>query len=259
MKNKDTNRLGEIRQMNCGDYAKIVEYNKYKDIVVEFQDNYKVRVHTTYYNFLRGQVKNPYCPTVYGVGIIGGKYKVSTNRIETKEYIAWYNMLKRCFDKNYKEKHQTYLNVDCCEEWLHFENFYEWLHNQDNFDRWLNNKGWNLDKDIIVKHNKIYYPDACCLVPNSINKLFTRSDAARGELPIGISKVGNMFQASCLNQLIGKKEYLGIYQTAEEAFMVYKKYKENLIKQIAKLEYSNGNIVKKCYNAMMQYTVSIDD
>lgn len=41
--------------------------------------------------------------------------------------------------------------------------------------------------------------------------------------------------------------------------MVYKKYKENLIKQIAKLEYSNGNIVKKCYNAMMQYTVSIDD
>lgn len=253
------NRLGEVRKMNCEDYAKIVEYNNARDIIVEFQDYYKTHIHTTYQNFLRGTIKNPYCPSVYGVGMIGTKYKICTNRIEIKEYITWYNMLKRCFDQGYKEKYPTYLNTICCNEWLCFENFYEWLHSQNNFNKWSNNKGWSLDKDIIIKGNKIYEDSACCLVPSSVNNLFTKSNAIRGDLPIGVSKYGNMFQASCLNQFTGKKEYLGMYNTVENAFIAYKEYKERLIKQVAELEYSNGNIVEKCYYAMMKYTVDIDD
>lgn len=245
--------------MNCGDYAKIIEYNKYKDIVVEFIDNHNAQVNTTYYNFINGQVKNPYHPSVHGVGMIGTKYKISSNRIETKEYIAWYNMLKRCFSNEYKEKHPTYLNTICCEEWLYYENFYEWLHSQDNFDKWLSNKRWDIDKDIIKKGNNIYCEDVCCLIPNSINKLFTRTDAKRGHLPIGVSKQGNMYQASCGDIFSNKRVYLGVYKTAEDAFIAYKEYKEQIIKRIAEIEYANGNIIDKCYNAMMKYVVDIDD
>ena len=35
--------------------------------------------------------------------------------------------------------------------------------------------------------------------------------------------------------------------------------KENLIKQIANIEYANGNIAENCYNAMMNYKVEITD
>ena len=36
-------------------------------------------------------------------------------------------------------------------------------------------------------------------------------------------------------------------------------HKENLIKQVAKEEYSKGNITKQCYEAMMKYEVEITD
>ena len=35
--------------------------------------------------------------------------------------------------------------------------------------------------------------------------------------------------------------------------------KENLIKQIAQIEFDKGNITKVCYDAMMKYEVEITD
>ena len=35
--------------------------------------------------------------------------------------------------------------------------------------------------------------------------------------------------------------------------------KEDLIKQVAEIEYAKGNITKQCYNAMMNYEVEITD
>lgn len=252
-------RLGEFKINNEGCLMTIVEYNNIHNIIVEFQDNHKSKIHTNYEAFLKGQVKNPYHTSVYGVGVIGIKYPVSINRKHTKEYITWNNMLKRCFDKEYKNKHSTYKNATCCNEWLYYENFYEWLHSQENFEKWLNGSKWDLDKDILVKNNKIYSPNLCCLIPNNINKLFTKSNITRGILPIGVNRVRNKFQSSYLNQFTGKKEYLGLYNTPEEAFQVYKEHKEKLIKNIAKIEYNKGNIIKSCYNAMINYVVEIND
>ena len=62
--------LQEEKYNNQGCLMKIVEYNKLNDIVVEFQDEYKTRVQTIYANFKSGSIKNPYYPSVYGVGII---------------------------------------------------------------------------------------------------------------------------------------------------------------------------------------------
>ena len=95
-------------------------------------------------------------------------------------------MINRCFYEKIKEEHPTYKNVTCSEEWLLFENFYEWLHLQENFDKWYNEDKWCLDKDILVKGNKIYSPKTCCLVPQNVNTLFTKKNANRGKLPIGV-------------------------------------------------------------------------
>jgi hypothetical protein len=68
-----------------------------------------------------------------------------------------------------------------------------------------------------------------------------------------------LFSACCHNPFTNKAEKLGVYQTINEAFHAYKRYKEYLIKSVAQIEYNKGNITKKCYEAMMNYEVEITD
>ena len=253
------NRLYEERYNNQGCLMKIVEYNKHSDIVVEFQDDYKFRTNTTYSNFKNGQCKNPYIKSVYGHGIIGTKYPVSFNCEAVKEYDLWANMLKRCFYEKTKKRQPAYNNVTCCDEWLSYENFYEWVHSQDNFEQWYHGKRWALDKDINVKGNRIYSPEMCCLVPQNVNCLLLKRDALRGNLPLGVKIVGDKFEASCNNPFTGKTEHLGRFKTPEEAFYSYKHKRECHIRQVAKIEYDVGNITKQCYDALMNYSIEIDD
>ena len=240
---------------------RIIVYNNANDIVVEFQDCHMATVHTLYKNFKIGNVKNPYYASIYGVGMIGIKYPVKINGKHTKEYKAWQSMMSRCFDKKYKIKEPSYENVTCCDKWMYYENFYEWLHSQENFKKWLNNNEWAIDKDILIKGNKIYSPETCCLVPINVNSLFTNRVNHRGGLPIGVSinKNTGKYIAECSNQFINKKIYLGSYLSPEKAFQVYKQYKEKIIKQVAEEEYNKNNIIKQCYNAMMRYEVEITD
>lgn len=242
-----------------GCLMKIVEYNKAKDIIVEFQDDYRAKVHSQYDKFIKGQIKNPYYPSVCGVGMIGNRYPVSKDYKDTKEYALWCRMIRRCFDVKNKRKNPSYQNVTCCEEWLLFENFYEWLRSQENFDKWYDGDMWAIDKDILIKNNKIYSPETCCLVPINVNSLFTKSNATRGSLPIGVERMKNKFRSTCSNPFTKKTEHSCLYSTINEAFRAYKNQKEEIIKQIAETEYSKGNITKQCYEAMLRYEVEIDD
>ena len=191
---------------------------------------------------------------------MGNKYPAKINGKLLKEYESWTKMLQRCYSNKYKEKRPTYQNVTCCEEWLLYENFYEWLHSQENFEQWLNGERWEVDKDILVKGNKIYSPDTCCLVPHGVNCLFTKCNKNRSDLlPLGVRRSWRKFKAICQNPFTKKQEYIGLYSTIEEAFRAYKQYKENIIKQVAEVEYNKGNITKRCYEAMMKYEVEITD
>jgi hypothetical protein len=251
-------RLKEAKLNNQGCLMKIVEYNKADDIIVEFQDKYRAKVHAAYREFENGEVKNPYYPSVYGVGVTGNKYPTRIGKgNQIKEYSIWKTMLIRCYDEEYKTKHPTYKDATCCNEWLLFENFYEWLHSQENFDKWLNGERWNLDKDILIKGNKVYSPNTCCLVPPNVNNLFIKNDANRGNCPIGVCKKDDGYGSYCNNYK--KREFLGYHDTEVGAFLAYKKRKEQIIKQTAQTEYDNGNITKRCYEAMMKYEVEITD
>lgn len=259
--NKRDERLGEEKLNRQGCLMKIVEYNHANDIVVEFQDEYRARIRTIYANYKIGNIANPYFASILGVGIVGDKYKTSCNKKHTKEYEAWYSMLTRCYDKNFKKRRGTYENVTCCDEWHLFEKFYEWLHSQPNFDKWYEGKKWAIDKDILIKGSKFYSPETCCLVPDRINSLFLKSNKRRGDLPIGVSRGeydGHTYYVLSISRKIHKhpQKY---FKSLDDAFYYYKKYKEDIIKQMAQEEYIQGNITKQCYDAMMNYQVEITD
>lgn len=253
--NKERIGMETINFQGCT--LKIIEYNSRSDIVVEFQDEYKGKVHTQFGHFLDKSIKNPYYPEVYGVGIIGTKYR-ARNIEKLKEYICWHHMIQRCYDHKTKEKNPSYKDAICCDEWLLYENFYEWLHSQENFEKWLNGERWALDKDILIKNNKTYSPDTCCLVPQKINSLFTKRKRDRGNYPIGVSKHNKKYRS--LFSIDGTCIISPVRNTPEDAFYLdYKPTKEFYIKQVAQEEYDLGNITKRCYEAMMNYKVEITD
>lgn len=258
MGRKTIDRTGEENYNSEGTLMRIVEYKNNNNIIVEFQDEYKTKVHTQYNHFKNGNVKNPFYKSIFGIGYIGeGKYKTRENYKLTKAYGTWHCMLQRCYEPYTINKHLTYIDCYVCDEWLCFQNFAEWY--EENMYE-CNNECMELDKDILIKGNKIYSCDTCLLVPQRINTLFIKCDAKRGNLPVGVcwNKATNKFCAHCnIIDKENKKINLGYYNTIEEAFLAYKNFKENYIKEVAD-EYKDL-IPQKLYDALYSYEVEIND
>ena len=250
-------RLGEARTMNCGEIAIIVNYAKYNDITVQFKTTGEL-IKTTYQHFKNGFVKSHFTPSVYGVGYIGYEKTKDENGKTVKSYFVWENMLMRCYSDEYQKKEPTYKDCYVCEEWLNYSNFKNWFN--DNYYE-IDGQRMALDKDILVKGNKAYSPNTCVFVPQNVNNLFRKRNKSRGKYPIGINfnKDANKFTAQCSIFYNGKSKLkgLGYYNTIEDAFEVYKKFKEANIKQIAD-EYKD-KIPDKLYEAMYNYKVEITD
>ena len=170
-------------------------------------------------------------PTVFGVGFNDVGFQSSIDRKDIWQYDLWKSMLKRCFSEKEKQHYPTYKDVTCCDEWLSFSNFFEWVNKQVGYAG--KPAGFALDKDIIVKGNKTYSPCLCSLVPQAVNSLLLDSGAARGIYPVGVSfhKASGKFQAQ-LN-CFGRCKSLGLYTNIEGASFAYKIAKESHIKVVA--------------------------
>lgn len=256
-------RLGEINYNKFGTPMKIVEYEDSRNIIVEFQDKYKTKIKTKYIYFKNGGVKNPYDKETCNIGYHGvGKYKGYIKGKCTKAYQSWNDMLIRCYDPYYLNKYPSYINCYVCKEWHNFQNFAEWY--EENYYE-CNGERMCLDKDILVKGNKIYSPETCVIVPNRINVLFTKKQNHRGKYPIGVTYIKRDDKLSvCCNIFDKEKQkpkskFLGHFPTSKpfQAFYAYKIFKENYIKQVAD-EYKDF-IPKKLYDALYKYEVEIND
>ena len=168
---KAQERLGQRFINNQGYEFVIVEYNSYGDVWVEFQDEHKARVHTRYGCCQSGSIRNPYHPSVCGVGYLGERVKISVDDKLTREYDLWHAMIQRCYGS--KSKCSTYKDVTVCDEWLCFANFLEDLPLIDGYEMWLNhqNQGISLDKDIkqVGVEHKVYSLETVKFVTKSEN------------------------------------------------------------------------------------------
>ena len=252
IQNKEKNRLNEVRENNKGTIMKIVEYNEARNIVVEFQDEYKFRINCRYNDFLKGNVSNPYDKTLCGVGYIGvGKYSPKTHPYI---YRKWHEMIMRCYNCNDLERMPTYKNIFVEDYLLNFQNFAEWM--EQNYYE-IPNEKMVIDKDILEKGNKVYDREHMVFVPEKINTLFIKCDKSRGNYPIGVSEGKNILYVHCSKD--GKQKYLGSFPLNKpfQAFTIYKNFKENHIKEMAN-KYKNL-IPEKLYEAMYKWEVEIND
>jgi hypothetical protein len=162
----------------------------------------------------------------------------------------WAGMQIRC------GKVKAYL--DCTVAWESSDAFRAWAIKQPGF----NIEGFELDKDILVKGNRVYSPETCVFVPLEINSLLSGCYKAkrRGAYPIGVSfnKGSGTFVAQMSNrQVAGLDKYLGSFPTSEEAFACYKVAKEAKLRKLA--EKWKDRIDPRAYEALMARTVEWDD
>ena len=245
--------VGKVcKSKSSGDF-KVLKYNDNRNVEIQFlKTGFEMVARLDHIK--SGEVKDPHSPSVCGVGIVGIKYPISEGGVLTKEYTLWCNMLKRCYSDAYKKKQPTYIDCEVSDKFKSYEYFYEWCHKQIGFGV----EGWQLDKDLLIKGNKVYSEDSCVFIPKEINTLLVKREASRGDYPIGVywSKTANAFKAM-VRKNKGKQEWLGCFNTEIEAFNAYKQAKESFIKEQA--EKWKSQIDLRAYNALMNYEVNIDD
>ena len=191
---------------------------------------------------------------VYGVGFNDRTRPANVNGKPVKEYSLWGGMLKRCFSEKEQTRFPTYKGCNVSDNFLNYAFFYDWCKEQIGFGK-VDEKGrlWCLDKDLLFVDNKTYSETACVFLPQEINLFFIDSGAKRGDYPLGVyfRKAMGKFQARCA--VNGKPKHLGYFNTPEEAFTVYKTFKEKLCKQLA-LKWKD-EIDPRLFNAMMIWEV----
>ncbi|HCH8414747.1 TPA: hypothetical protein NNQ18_004556 [Salmonella enterica] len=176
------------------------------------------------------------------------------NKVKVLENVVWSNMIRRCYDKRLWSKHPTYKDCTVSENFKHHEYFYEWCQDQIGFG----NKGWEIDKDLLVKGNKVYSEDTCVFLPRELNSLLINCKSCRGENPVGVYYHNRdcCFVARVRNG-DGCRLDLGRFKTEKEAFYAYKEAKEGFIREQA-LKWKD-KIDPRAYEALMNYQVDIDD
>lgn len=186
---------------------------------------------------------------IYGVGFnSGGKHKTTEKEKHTKAYSSWKSILRRCYCPIALSKNPTYLGCVVSDEWHDFQVFAEWWHSNE-----FSAMGYQLDKDLLSLNSKTYSPETCCLIPQSVNKLFNGYNAARGEHPIGVSfkkSIGKYVASMSVNS---KVTHLGCFSTASQAHQAYVVAKEAYVKEVAN-EW-RGRIDERAYEALMRWTV----
>jgi hypothetical protein len=239
-------KIGTIKKNNYGTDMKVIDVISYDRVIIQFQDEYKIEKEIFWENFKRGTVANPYDRTIFGIGYLGvGKYetKHDGNKVN-KAYSNWNDMFVRCYSEEKKDKFPAYYGIcSVCDEWHNYQNFAKWY--EENFYP-VEGTRVHIDKDILVKGNKVYSPETCCYVPQRINMVFMKkSRITDSDLPTGIRRTLTGYSAEY------NTKYLGNYENLEDAILQYDKAKRTHIRDLAE-EYKSILPIKT-YDALLKW------
>lgn len=189
--------IGDIFKTNEGYDIQIISYIDRHNVLIKFVERPSYQVWSTMQNIKKGQIKNPYHPSVYGLGFYGvGNYTARINNKKTEQYIKWFSMFVRCYDEGYQERQPTYIGCSVSDEFMDFQNFAQW------YDRAIYDCEYplELDKDLMIEGNKVYSPMSCCFIPKEINNALR---SKRNDV-VYMTKIYNKYN-HCLPQYIKEK------------------------------------------------------
>lgn len=177
---------------------------------------------------------------VYGVGVVITDDYVCNE----PSYKVWRDMLRRC----YTDEIGGYKGCSVCDEWHIYDNFRDWF-----MPRYKN--GWELDKDWISPNNRVYSPQTCFVLPKELNLLIVNRKGRQNGLPVGVyyDKRSNRFYPILS---VNRKNIIheGGFDTADEAFEVYSKYKTQHI--LKSLERYKNELDPLVYETLKKYKVT---
>lgn len=226
------------------DYGEVVvlQYDNCKKIKVKFlATGFETNVEST--RLRRGLIvdyiaRDTKC---YGKGIYDF-WKFDKDIIRTKGfqkiYNVWRHMLRRCYCEDSLKKRSTYRGCTVAEEWFVFSNFYSWVVVRN----W---EGNHLDKDILVKGNKVYSKDTCVFVHPRVNTFFCFKRDSKHSTGVYYREASGRYLASVNNPFSGKVEFLGSYGTEQNAHEAWRIRKQELAILLAKSEYVWDSSVKE--------------
>lgn len=166
----------------------------------------------------------------YGVGVNDADYIVhlviNGELVVCRYYLVWKRMIERCYSDSFLAVTPSYKGCSVVKEWHSFSVFKSWMEKQKY-------KNKELDKDILVRGNKVYGPDSCLFVDQSINLLLNDNKTRRGKYQQGVSfhKAGGKYRAQI--SIGGKHKHLGSYDTPDSAYEAYKIAKNDAINKVA--------------------------
>jgi hypothetical protein len=231
--------------------AEVVEYNRADSVKVVFKKTGYELV-TCAINLVNGEdFKDPYHPAKFGVGYCGTKYPCETKR----QYHLWSGMLQRCYASDYSIINYAYRDV-FVEDFLHsYENFYEFVTSLKGF-----HLGYEMDKDLLIKNNKLYSRESICFIPKIINTAIqggkTNIKKQQG-LPTGVFYRKDSGKYRAISGEYGKLKHCGQYDNPIDAFNAYKQSKESYLKELA-IQYKD-TLDERAFSALMNFNVEITD
>jgi hypothetical protein len=157
---------------------------------------------------------------------------------------------------NHRVRHVS-AYVGCSVAFTSEDDFRAWASKQVGF----NQPSFELDKDVLVKGNRIYSAETCVFIPQELNTLFSGCYKAknRGQYPLGVSfnRGSGTFVAQMNKERGSLDKYLGSFRTVEEAFACYKAAKEAKIKKLA--QKWRDQIDPRAFDALMARRVEWED
>ena len=240
--------VGQVRNTNEGGSFTVIEFHSATNVIIRHNDEHGHVAKVSSCQVRNGVIRNPFYPTLYGVAYMGvGKHKAKIKGKNVQHYSVWTGAVCRCYCPVRLAKTPSYNGCTLSKEFLCYQNFAEWYTSHESYGL-----GYDLDKDLLVKGNKIYSAETCTMLPKELNLAIKVKFSKNSDLPIGVlrNKVGGYIAA--LKK--GLKGYhLGTFKTPEEASAAYVKAKEAYVKELA-LEYKD-QIEPRAFEALMNWTV----
>ena len=236
---------------NYGD-VEVTEYIDSYNITVKFLNTGAIKI-TTASALTTGILKDSEVHDTHKYGVMDIPKSVGRGGRCDPLYHKWNGMMQRCYNPKNKINNPAYEACTSSETFRHFSKFKSWYCSQIGYEQ----EDWHLDKDILIKGNKVYSEDTCCIVPPEINCALLNNKKVRGSFPQGVIYNSTKTRYRARIQRGDKWESLGTYDTPEEAFYAYKPVKEAHIKSLANRW--KDKIDPRVYDALMNWTIEITD